>query len=560
MMEQFTLECIRGRRRGRSYTFPGCGSFAVGRKRDCALPVPDGAVSVNHCVLQADGRDLWLRDLGSTNGTQVGGQSVEETLLRDGDVITLGRSVDFRVHIRQGVSRETEQLIDEIVKTVALGGEESDEASASTPAAPMESALDPTPAAPAVSALDQSSAAPAVSASDPSPVAPPAPSASVQSEAAPSASTPATPVSSASVPSAPDPSPASEEQCRCELCGCGFPARERTEGLNICPKCMDERPEDVLRLLLAEAPEPEPQRRSAVPRLEGYRPIRKLGEGSFGAVWLVEEQATGRKMALKTLLERALSQELERKKFQREVSLAMQLEHRGIVKLYGSGSVDGQSYCLQEYCPWGSLVQYQERNALRWGGELPVALAVEIVLQVLDALDYAHHARVEAVDGLGRTQVLHGVVHRDIHPGNLFVMDNSGHPLIKVGDWGLSKAYELAGLSGVSTGNVPTGTMDFAPMQQHINFRYCGPEVDVWATAAVLYYLLTGQPPRGRRMGHRPEQFPPVRPIRRLRPEVPEALAQVLQHALQERPRLQVLTAAELSQALRRAFPAGERL
>lgn len=531
MMEQFTLECIRGRRRGRSYTFPGCGSFAVGRKRDCALPVPDGAVSVNHCVLQADGRDLWLRDLGSTNGTQVGGQSVEETLLRDGDVITLGRSVDFRVHIRQGVSRETEQLIDEIVKTVALGGEESDEASASTPAAPV------------------------VSASDPSPVAPPAPSASVQSEAAPSASTPATPA-----PSAPDQSPVSEEQCRCELCGRGFPARERTEGLNICPKCMDERPEDVLRLLLAEAPEPEPQRRSAVPRLEGYRPIRKLGEGSFGAVWLVEEQATGRKMALKTLLERAFSQELERKKFQREVSLAMQLEHRGIVKLYGSGSVDGQSYCLQEYCPWGSLVQYQERNALRWGGELPVALAVEIVLQVLDALDYAHHARVEAVDGLGRTQVLHGVVHRDIHPGNLFVMDNSGHPLIKVGDWGLSKAYELAGLSGVSTGNVPTGTMDFAPMQQHINFRYCGPEVDVWAAAAVLYYLLTGQPPRGRCMGRRPEQFPSVRPIRRLRPEVPEALAQVLQHALQERPRLQVLTAAELSQALRRAFPAGERL
>lgn len=120
MIEQFTLECVRGARRGRSYPFPGCGTFHLGRRRDCALPIPDAAVSANHCVLLADGRDLWLRDLGSTNGTQVGGEDVKEVLLRDGDILTLGRSCVFRLRIQQGVSREDEALIEEIVKTVAL--------------------------------------------------------------------------------------------------------------------------------------------------------------------------------------------------------------------------------------------------------------------------------------------------------------------------------------------------------------------------------------------------------------------------------------------------------
>ena len=481
MMEQFTLECTQGRRRGQRFTFPGCGSVRVGRRRDCEVAVPEPAVSGHHCILISDGRDLWLRDTESTNGTTLGGRPVQETLLRDGDEFTLGKSCTFRVHIQEGVSPEAELLIDDIAKTVALAGE-----------------AEPGPA----------------------------------------------PVS------VPKSVPKPEETCRCALCGKSFPARERTEDLDICPHCMDHEPEAVLRFLLADVPAKAEAKEENALSLEGLRRVRKLGEGSFGAVWLMEDTTTHRKIAMKTLLESALALDVERKKFSREMSLAGQLHHRNIVELCGSGEKDGQFYLLQEYCPCGNLMQLRERNYLRWGGKLPVELAVEITVQILDALEYAHSARVEAKDVGGQIQTVHGVVHRDIHPGNLFLMDNSDHPLVKVGDWGLSKAYELSGLSGISAGNVPTGTMDFAPMQQHLNFRYSGPEVDVWAAAAVLYFLLTGQPPRGGRSGRSGDPLAPVRPVERLRPDLPSALAQALNHALREKPRLQVLTAAQLREMI----------
>ena len=125
-----------------------------------------------------------------------------------------------------------------------------------------------------------------------------------------------------------------------------------------------------------------------------------------------------------------------------------------------------------------------------------------------------------------------------------------------MGDWGLSKAYEMAGLSGISVGDVPTGTQDFACLQQHMNFRYSGPEVDVWSAAAILFYMLTGQPPRGRDLfggaGH--GTFPRVRPVRSLRPDIPPALAEVLDYTLVEQPRLRVLSASELSGRIREAM------
>lgn len=122
MIEQFTLECIEGKRRGRSYTLPGCGCFEIGRRRDKHIPVPDGTVSADHCTITADGRDLWLRDNNSTNGTEVGGQRVTEVLLQNGDVITLGGCCRLRLKIQYGISPDAEDLISSIANTVALGG------------------------------------------------------------------------------------------------------------------------------------------------------------------------------------------------------------------------------------------------------------------------------------------------------------------------------------------------------------------------------------------------------------------------------------------------------
>ncbi len=88
------------------------------------------------------------------------------------------------------------------------------------------------------------------------------------------------------------------------------------------------------------------------------------------------------------------------------------------------------------------------------------------------------------------------MVHRDIKPANLFLSGSGASRLVKLGDYGLSKAFDMAGLSGHTfTGNVG-GTFHYMPRQQLLNYRDAGPEVDVWAIAATFYKMITGCVPR----------------------------------------------------------------
>ncbi|MDO5132154.1 MAG: protein kinase [Eubacteriales bacterium] len=548
MIRDFTLECIRGKRKGHSYTFSGDGVYQIGRKRVCDLALPDATVSGLHCTLTGDGHELRIRDNDSTNGTCVGDKPVRETVLRDGDRITLGECV-LQLSIRQEEEDSHPPFM--TIRTVPgdAGGAQAvpDARQAYEEKAPKggksRRESGEAPAAGAKMRPDAGGGSPQSVI-----IRPDAGGGSPQGVKMRSAGNPAGAESGAGGES--------EELCRCELCGRSFPAAERVEGLNICPHCMEHDEEAVLRFLLADTPAKNEEPEVSALGVPGYRCLRKLGEGSFGAVWLVEEAATGRRMALKTMLERAMLQELERRKFDREMQIAAQLRHPNIVGLYESGCADGRYYMLQEFCAGGSLLSFIDRTWIRYAGKLPVELAVNLELQLLDALDYAHNAEIRAVDFSGKTEILHGVVHRDIHPGNIFLAGHSEPLQVKVGDWGLAKAYELAGLSGISVGDVPTGTQDFACMQQHMNFRYSGPEVDVWSAAAVLYFMLSGQPPRGRDALSRMSfgQFPKVQSIRNFRRDIPDALADALDYTLAEQPRLRVLSADELRGRIRDAM------
>lgn len=543
MFSQYTLKCIDGPLAGLSFHFPGTGTCQIGRRKSCDLTVREMTVSGYHCQLISDGKQILLRDNRSTNGTSVNGMPVSEALLRDDDIFTIGGRCSFRISIDE----ETEEFPggqEDSAEEEEPGRQEEvpvrdGEFSGSLQACPEkeESLIEQqAPAGKEESSIEQQ-----------------APAGKKGSSGEPEASAKK---ADSEVPA--DSAEAEESgECRCELCGRIFPARDRLEGVNICPHCMDHNQEAVLRFLLADAPSSgNREKEVSAFGLKGYRSLRKLGEGSFGSVWLVEELASGRHMVLKVMLDRATVQDLEIKKFQREMNIASQLDHPNIVGLYKSGSVDGRFYMLQEYCAGGSLFSYIERSWIRYAGKLPVDLSVNLELQILDALDYAHNVQVTAQNILGATETLHGVIHRDIHPGNIFLAGHTEPLQIKVGDWGLSKAYEMAGLSGISVGDVPTGTQDFACLQQHMNFRYSGPEVDVWSAAAILFYMLTGQPPRGRDFfggaGH--GTFPRARPVRSLRPDIPPALAEVLDYTLVEQPRLRVLSASELSGRIREAM------
>jgi serine/threonine protein kinase len=151
----------------------------------------------------------------------------------------------------------------------------------------------------------------------------------------------------------------------------------------------------------------------------------------------------------------------------------------------------------------------------------------------------------------GHSEVVKGLVHRDLKPGNMFVHIEGDETIVKVGDYGLSKAFDLAGMSGMSVTGSVGGTLVFMPRQQVLNFKYAKPDVDVWAAAASLYYMLTGDFPR--EITGDPIAAiltNPVIPIRDRDRSIPSKLAHVIDAALQEEPRIYFQSAQEFQQAL----------
>jgi eukaryotic-like serine/threonine-protein kinase len=142
-----------------------------------------------------------------------------------------------------------------------------------------------------------------------------------------------------------------------------------------------------------------------------------------------------------------------------------------------------------------------------------------------------------------------------LKPSNLFLAKVKDEVIVKIGDYGLSKAFDLAGLSGQSMTGGAAGTPVFMCRQQLLNFKYSKPEVDVWATAACLYNMLTGYFPRN--FTGDPFlavlQNEPV-PIRQRDASIPKELAKVIDLALQEKPQIYFQTAAEFKKALLKVF------
>jgi eukaryotic-like serine/threonine-protein kinase len=130
--------------------------------------------------------------------------------------------------------------------------------------------------------------------------------------------------------------------------------------------------------------------------------------------------------------------------------------------------------------------------------------------------------------------------------------------IAKAGDYGLAKAFDEAGLSGLTaTGARAGGTAKFMARQQVIDFKYAKPEVDVWAMAASLYNMLTGAVPRDFPPGLDPLLAvleAPCVPIRQRKPSLPKALGDVIDRALVEEPEIPFKTAAEFKMALEQAL------
>ena len=319
--------------------------------------------------------------------------------------------------------------------------------------------------------------------------------------------------------------------------------------VRLCSDCQID-PTAALKALLIAARQKAP----GLASLAGLKVVKLLGKGSTGAAYLARRPDTGRELALKVLLPRIAANKWARGSFLREVDNTKVLQHPNVVRLFDSGGYGGLFFYTMEYCNKGGLDHLRDKH----GGRLPLRQATAIIFQILDGLDYIHQAeipKVQLADGrFGRGR---GLVHRDLKPANIFLHQSGGKVTAKIADVGVGKAFDTAGLSGQTMTGSVAGSPVVMPRQQVINFKYAKPDVDVWAAAATYYNLLTGRFPRDFTSDLDPWRVvleQPAVPIRERNPDVPPALARVIDLALIDNPSITYTRAADLKRALAAAL------
>ncbi|MDZ7966825.1 MAG: FHA domain-containing protein [Nostoc sp. DedSLP03] len=282
--------------------------------------------------------------------------------------------------------------------------------------------------------------------------------------------------------------------------------------------------------------------------ISGYNIVKLLSTSEFGEVYLAKHNQSGKFIALKVMLPAVAANDFAVQMFLRETENTKALQHPHVVQLMDSGFSEIIFFFTMEYCEGGTVWDFMQQL----GGRLSVDIAVPIILQILDALEYAHNVElpyVKLADGkFGKGK---GIVHRDLKPSNIFLTKIDGKLVAKIGDYGLSKAFDLAGLSGQTLTGTQAGTPVFMPRQQVLNFKYAQPEVDIWAVAACLYNMLTGCFPRN----FTGDPFLAVLqnnpiPIRQRDATIMQPLAQVIDLALVDKPEIHFKSAAEFKRAL----------
>ena len=333
----------------------------------------------------------------------------------------------------------------------------------------------------------------------------------------------------------------------CAACGCPL-AQPTTSKIPdaLCDRCRAN-PTAALKLLRAGLS----RRVAALAPLEGLRVEKTLGHGATSAVFLVSRKKCASRLALKVMPPSVSDNDWARKSFLREAALGRALRHPNVVRLYESGRYGGVFFVLMEYCPGGS----SEEERVLAGGRLTPERALSIILPTLDGLDYLHNVRLAATAGGGEEaggRASLGLVHRDLKPANIFLGDDL-RP--KIADIGVAKFHGWGGACDTRTGTV-AGSPAAMPRQQAVNFKYAGPEVDIWAAAASLYKLLTGEYPRNFPPDRDPWQVvmnEKPRPILALLPEAPPNLAAAIDQALIDDPEIIHKRALDLKTALIKA-------
>ncbi len=246
--------------------------------------------------------------------------------------------------------------------------------------------------------------------------------------------------------------------------------------------------------------------------LGNYTILDKIGAGGMGQVFKAEHRRMHRVVALKVLPKAVTKDAAAIARFQREVEAAAKLRHPNIVAADDADEAGGVHFLVMEFVEGTDLSALVKKD-----GPLPVAQAVNCILQAARGLEFAHGE---------------GVVHRDIKPANL-LLDKKG--TVKILDMGLARIEatgDVATQAELTGTGAVMGTVDYMSPEQALNTKHADARADIYSLGCALHYLLIGKPLydgdtlTAKLIAH---QVQPVPELRKIRDDVSTELESVFQ-------------------------------
>ena len=205
-------------------------------------------------------------------------------------------------------------------------------------------------------------------------------------------------------------------------------------------------------------------------KLDNYQLGPPLGAGTVGTIYSATDKATGQLVAIKRLHPTVSRDPLIGARFRREMTILAKLRHPNIITYFGGGEdTDGNLFYVMELVEGGSV-----RELINATGALPWQVVVNCGRQICSALQCAHN---------------HGVIHRDLKPGNLFLTRDA---VVKLGDFGIARDV---GASDLTSEGLTVGTHAYMASEQISGDASISGKADLYALGCCLYEMLTGRKP-----------------------------------------------------------------
>ncbi len=249
-----------------------------------------------------------------------------------------------------------------------------------------------------------------------------------------------------------------------------------------------------------------------------YKIQALLGHGGMSEVYEATDLITRDSVAIKMMKSELVNSKVNLQRFENEAFILSSLEHKSITKVYSHGTYEGRPYMANEYVKGQAL-----NEALDFRSSLPINEALSYMLQITDALKYAH---------------AHNVIHRDIKPDNIFILSDGS---IKLGDFGIAQAE---GFDAKSSDKEVMGSINYIAPEILLN-KPATRQSDIYSAGVTFFELITGHVPfemtdiKDIASAHINEKFPSPK---KYLPNCPKEIERIIFKATKKDPKERYLT------------------